>query len=32
MLRAVDVQRQHARALAIYRHGLTVLRTAISRS
>jgi flagellar basal-body rod protein FlgB len=32
MLRAVDVQRQHGRALAIYRSGLTVLRTAISRS
>lgn len=32
MLRAVDVQRQHSRALAIYRSGLTVLRTAISRS
>lgn len=32
MLRAVDVQQDHARALAIYRSGLTVLRTAISRS
>lgn len=32
MLRAVDVQRQHSRALAIYRSGLSVLRTAISRS
>lgn len=32
MLRAVDVQSQHACALAIYRHGLRVLRTAISRS
>ena len=32
MLRAVDVQRQHSLALAIYRSGLSVLRTAISRS
>ena len=31
ILRAVDAKRQHDRALAIYRHGLTVLRTAIGR-
>ncbi|MBC7131947.1 MAG: FlgB family protein [Roseovarius sp.] len=32
MLRAVDLARDHDRALAIYRSGMTVLRTAISRS
>ncbi|WP_363301339.1 FlgB family protein [uncultured Roseovarius sp.] len=31
MLRAVDVKRQHDRALAIYKSSLTVLRTAIGR-
>jgi flagellar basal-body rod protein FlgB len=32
MLRSVEVKRQHDRALAIYRAGLGVLRTAIGRS
>ncbi len=32
MLRGVDTKRQHDRALAIYRAGLNVLRTAIGRS
>jgi len=31
MLRAIDVQRQHNRALAIYRSSLTVLRSALGR-
>ena len=31
MLRAIDVQRQHDRAIAIYRSSLTVLRTALGR-
>jgi len=31
MFRAVEISREHNRALAIYRHGLTVLRTAIGR-
>ena len=31
MLKAVDVKRQHDRALAIYRSGLTVLRTSLGR-
>lgn len=31
MLASVDAAREHARALAIYRHGLTVLRTALGR-
>lgn len=31
MLRGVEVKRQHDRALAIYRAGLSVLRTAIGR-
>lgn len=31
MLRSVEVKRQHDRALAIYRAGLNVLRTAIGR-
>jgi flagellar basal-body rod protein FlgB len=31
MLRAVDVKRQHDRALAIYRHTLTVLRSSLGR-
>lgn len=31
MLRSVEVKRQHDRALAIYRAGLSVLRTAIGR-
>jgi flagellar basal-body rod protein FlgB len=31
MLRAVDVKRQHDRAIAIYRSSLTVLRTALGR-
>ncbi len=32
MIKAVDVKRQHDKALAIYRSSLTILRTAISRS
>ncbi|MGR3461383.1 MAG: FlgB family protein [Roseovarius sp.] len=32
MLRGVEVKRQHDRALAIYRSGLSVLRTAVGRS
>ncbi len=31
MLASVDAAREHSRALAIYRHGLTVLRTALGR-
>lgn len=31
MLRAVDVKRQHDRALAVYRHTLTMLRASIGR-
>ena len=31
MIHAVDTKRQHDRALAIYRHSLTVLRSAVSR-
>lgn len=31
MLRAVDVRRQHDRALAIYRSGLSILRTSLGR-
>ncbi len=31
MLHAVEVKRQHDRALAIYRSGLTVLRTSLGR-
>lgn len=31
MLRAVDAKRQHDRSLAIYRHGLTVLRASLGR-
>lgn len=31
MLRAVDVKRQHDRALAIYRHSLTVVRSSLGR-
>lgn len=31
MLHAVAVSREHNRALAIYRHGMTVLRSAIGR-
>ena len=31
MLRAVDIKRQHDRALAIYRHSLTVLRSSLGR-
>lgn len=31
MLNAVDIQREHKRALAIYRHGLTVLRMSLGR-
>lgn len=29
MLKAVDVQRQHSRALAIYKSSLTILRTSV---
>ncbi len=32
MLRAVEVKRQHDRAIAIYKSGLTVLRTALGRN
>lgn len=32
MLRAVETQKQHSRALAIYQHGMTVLRTSLGRS
>lgn len=31
MLQAVEVSREHSRALAIYRHGLTVIRTTLGR-
>lgn len=31
MLKAVDVKRQHDRALAVYRSGLTLMRAAIGR-
>lgn len=31
MLAAADAQREHARALAIWRHGITVIRTALGR-
>lgn len=31
MLNAVNVQREHNRALAIYKHALTVMRTAVGR-
>ena len=31
MLKAVDVKRQHDRALAIYRSGLTILRASLGR-
>jgi flagellar basal-body rod protein FlgB len=31
MLASVDAAREHARALAIYRHGLTVLRLSLGR-
>lgn len=31
LLRAVDVKRQHDRALAIYRHSLTILRSSLGR-
>lgn len=31
MLKAVEVQRQHERAITIYRSGMTVLRAAIGR-
>lgn len=31
MLRAVEVGREHSRALGIYRHALNVIRSAISR-
>jgi flagellar basal-body rod protein FlgB len=30
MVKAVEVKRQHDRALAIYKHSLTVLRSAVS--
>lgn len=32
MVAAVDASRDHNRALAVYRHGMTVLRTALGRS
>lgn len=31
MLNAVNVSREHSRALTIYRHGMTVLRSALGR-
>ena len=31
VLRSVDVAREHSRALAIYRHGMTVLRSTLGR-
>ena len=31
MVRGVEAQREHSRALAIYRHGLEVIRTSIGR-
>ncbi|MFQ6546813.1 FlgB family protein [Aestuariibius sp. 2305UL40-4] len=31
MLRAIDADRQHNRALAVYRHAMTVLRTSLGR-
>lgn len=31
MLASVDASREHSRALAIYRHGMTILRTTIGR-
>jgi len=31
MLHAVEVQREHSRALAIYRHALGVIRTSLGR-
>lgn len=32
MVEAIDASREHGRALAIYRHGLTIMRSAIGRS
>jgi len=32
MFRAVEISREHNRALTIYRHGLTVIRSALGRS
>lgn len=32
MLAGIEAEREHSRALAIYRHGLTVLRTALGRA
>ncbi|SIT89180.1 flagellar basal-body rod protein FlgB [Yoonia rosea] len=32
MLRAVEVSREHNRALTIYRHAMTVLRTSLGRN
>jgi flagellar basal-body rod protein FlgB len=31
MLQSAEVQREHDRALAIYKHGLTILRTVLAR-
>jgi flagellar basal-body rod protein FlgB len=31
MLAAVEAQREHSRALAIWRHGMTVIRTSLGR-
>ncbi len=31
MLRAVDAQREHSRALAIYRHAMGIIRTSLGR-
>ncbi len=31
MLRAIDADRQHNRALTVYRHAMTVLRTSLGR-
>lgn len=31
MMQAINISREHSRALAIYRHGMTVLRTSLGR-
>lgn len=31
MMKAVEISREHSRSLAIYRHGMTVLRTMLGR-
>lgn len=32
MLAGIEAEREHSRALAIYKHGMTVLRTALGRA